>query len=183
MTPVCFKGFPHFLREIARKVRLHLEGPKSSQIIATIGLADLYGPQSHGFFQANLTTTEERYKWAVDRIQGIVDDPRFRMFFAVHEVEAWLFSQPDIFPAEVRKNLPKALGGPESVDFQDPPSARLTRAFRAGLDRPYKKLVDGVELFTELDPETAAQHCPYLQTMLSEMLSIAEKAVGGQPRC
>jgi len=32
-----------------------------------------------------------------------VGHPRFRQFFAVHEIEAWLFSDPGLFAPSVRK--------------------------------------------------------------------------------
>ena len=42
---------------------------------------------------------------------------KFRLFFAVHEFEAWLLSQPDIFPREIKNALQNRIAQPEQVNF------------------------------------------------------------------
>jgi len=35
------------------------------------------------------TTALERYHWAKDELERKVGHPKFRQFFAIHEVEVW----------------------------------------------------------------------------------------------
>lgn len=92
---VRFQGYSELLRKIVQKTHAHLDGPRNEDIIAVIGLIDLYGPH---FYPSHARTADERYEWGVQHIEKEVDRDRFRMFFAVHEFEAWLLSQPTIFP-------------------------------------------------------------------------------------
>jgi hypothetical protein len=77
---------------------MHLEGPDKNEVIAVISLLDLYGPT---FYPDHLKKSKERYDWAKNDIEGKVNQAKFFQFFAVHEVEAWLLSEPNIFPADV----------------------------------------------------------------------------------
>lgn len=43
---------------------------------------------------------------------------KFKMFFAVHETEAWLLSQPELFPQKVRGRIEKHRARPEAVNLQ-----------------------------------------------------------------
>jgi hypothetical protein len=159
---------------MATKARMHLEGPKQREIIAVIGLLDLYGPS---FFPSSVSTVEDRYQWGKQRFEREVNHPQFRFFFAVHEFEAWLLSQPDVFPRDIKNNLPKSIVRPEQVDFEEPPAKLLDRIYRQQTSRNYKKTTYGKQLFARLDPAIAMTKCPYLKQMLDEMLALA-KAVG-----
>jgi hypothetical protein len=91
----------------------------------------------------------------------------------VHEVEAWLLSQPELFPSEVRKALPGTIAQPEGVNFQQPPSKLLQRLFKDKLKQTYKKVTHGKNLFDNLDPSVAYNKCPNLRELLDEMLRLA----------
>jgi hypothetical protein len=67
------------------------------------------------------------------------------------------------------------------VNFDEPPSYLLNRIFRQRLRRPYKKVIDGKNLFLELTPEVARERCPYLRQMLDEMLTLAQGVVSPKP--
>jgi hypothetical protein len=101
---------------------------------------------------------------------------RFRMFFAVHEFEAWLLSQPDIFPREVRASLEGKVPQPENVNFDQPPAKLLDHLYKQKTKRNYKKTTYGKQLFSKFDPAVAATKCPYLQDMLNELLRLAKCA-------
>jgi hypothetical protein len=152
---------------------MYLDGPQRDEIVAVIGLLDLYGPD---FYPDQVTSASERHDWAVEHIQQEVNREDFRMFFAVHEYEAWLLSQPTILPAEVRSAIPGRATQPETVNFVEPPAKLLDRIYKARLRRTYKKTTYGKELFRELDPAVAVQRCPYLRSMLEEMLRLAKAA-------
>lgn len=136
-------------------------------------MLDLYGPK---FYPANKTTVAERYDWAKAWLEGQVGHPRFRQHFAVHETEAWLLSEPKLLPGVVSKALPGKCNQPESVNFNEPPAKLLERLYKEKLGKPYKKLIDGADLFAQLSPDVAQQKCPSLGRLLQDMLSLAQAA-------
>ncbi len=170
---VNFKGNATLVRKIVAKAQDYLDGPDAPEIIAVIGLLDLYGLD---IYPPKLTTAKERHDWAVKDIQRQVNRQKFRMFFAVHEFEAWILSQPDIFPRSVRDALPKAISQPEGVNFNEPPAKLLNKVYRSCTGKNYKKTTYGKTLFGKLDPIVAAGKCPYLKDMLAEMLQLAKAA-------
>jgi len=171
---VRFDGWHEMVKDMPKKTRMYLEGPDRNDIIAVIGLLDLYGPT---FYPNNITTTDERLNWAKECLEKNVGQNRFKMFFAVHEVEAWLLSQTEVFPKEVGQELVSESKRPEEVNFDDPPSKRLERIYLQKTGRKYKKRVYGSQLFSNLVPEIAANKCPELKKMLEWMLEMAKKAV------
>jgi len=170
---VRYKGNAELARKIVKAAQMHLDGPAQSEIVAVIGLLDLYGPN---FYPDHLTTAAERYSWAKSHFEREVARERFRMFFAVHEFEAWLLSEPDIFPREIKSALPGKISRPEQVNFDEPPARLLDKIYKARLKKNYKKTTNGKELFAKLNPETATAKCPYLATMLEEMHTLAKAA-------
>jgi hypothetical protein len=170
---VQFNGYAQLAHKIVKKAQMYLDDPKQRDIIAVIGLLDLYGPD---FFPGHVTTTNDRYDWGVAHFQKQVDRERFRMFFAVHELEAWLLSQPDIFPNQVKTAFPGIIAQPEQVNLNEPPAKMLDRIYKQRLKRNYKKTTYGKELFAKLDPGLALARCPYLKGMLHTMLSLAKAA-------
>jgi hypothetical protein len=130
---------------------------------------DLYGPT---FYPSTATTVTGRCDWARNHFSNLVGDARFRQYFAVHETEAWLLSDPTILPVK----LPASCAQPETVNFAQPPARLLNGLYQSQLKRPYKKLEDGYNLFTKLAPEAARKKCPYLDAMLLEMLALAKQA-------
>ena len=168
-----FDGWQQLVKDAPQHARLHLEAPKK-QVIAVIGLLDLYGPT---FYPADKVNPPERYQWAKADIEKQVAQDRFHQFFAVHETEAWLLSDPEIFPTEIRKHLPDPTKRPpESVNFNEPPAKLLERLYLAHLKRNYHKVTDGQNLFSKLDPNTAYKYCPHLRELLDEMLRLAQAA-------
>ena len=168
---VRFDGWAALLKDAPIKARMHLNGPAKADLIAVISLLDLYGPS---FYPTNLIAADARYDWARAYIEAQVGQPRFFQFFAVHEVEAWLLSDPKIFPAAIKNSLPGKIGNPESVNFDEPPAKLLERLYVAATHRSYKKVVNGKTLFERLDPEVAYRQCPRLRNMLDKMLELAK---------
>jgi hypothetical protein len=166
---VRFEGWQDYLRDIAKKVRRHLTDNDGDEVIAAIGLIDLYGPT---FYPSTQTTVAQRCDWASRHFANLVGDSRFHQHFAVHETEAWLLSDPAILPVQ----LPASCSQPEAVNFGQPPARLLNSLYRTQLKRPYKKLVDGYSLFAKLNPEEARKKCPHLDLMLVEMLTLARQA-------
>lgn len=170
---VRFEGWNDYVGEIAKKVALNLSGKTGSDVIAGIGLLDLYGPT---FFPDGLSTVDQKHAWGKDHLEEIVKHARFSQHFAVHETEAWLLSDHTIFPDGIRPVVQKSSRPPESVNFDEPPSKFLSRLYREKLHKPYKKVTDGTNLFKDLMPEQAYQKCPYFKKMLDDMLGLARKA-------
>ncbi len=170
---VRFNGYSQLLEKLVVRAQEFVDGPKNEDIVAVIGLIDLYGPT---FYPEHCVTAEERRAWATQRIENDVNRDRFRMCFAVHEFEAWLFAQPSIFPREVREILPAKTNQPETVNFDEPPAKLLNRLYTQATRREYKKVTHGRELFAKLDPIVAVSKCPCLAEMLNEMLQLAKAA-------
>jgi len=108
-------------------------------------------------------------------MENEVKQPKFFQFFAVHEIEAWLLSEPDIFPLKVKKAFPGRIKNPETVNFDEPPAKLLERLYPLHVTRSYKKVANGKELFGKLDPDVAYQKCPKLKELLDKMLELAAK--------
>lgn len=170
---VRFNGYSQLLQKVVVRAQEFIDGPKNEDIVAVIGLIDLYGPT---FYLEHSVTAEERRAWATQRIESEVNRDRFQMFFAVHEFEAWLLAQPSILPSEVRRILPAKTNQPESVNFDEPPAKLLNRLYTQATRREYKKVTYGRELFSKLDPIVAVSKCPCLAEMLNEMLRLAKAA-------
>ena len=167
---VRFDGWPELFRDAAQKAKMYLNGPSKDKIIAVISLLDLYGPT---FYPADLTERDKRYLWAKQMIEDKVKEKNFYQFFAVHEVEAWLLSQPVIFPANIRNAFPDKIAIPETVNFDEPPAKLLDRLYQQHTKRTYKKVVNGRDLFSRLDPAIAYEKCPRLRELLDKMLALA----------
>jgi len=168
---VRFDGWRDYVNHIERKVALNLSGKAGADVIATVGLLDLYGPT---FYPSGVTAAAQRYTWAKQHIEGKVGNPKFRQYFAVHETEAWLLADPAILPVQIRNALPGNCAQPETVNFVEPPSHLLTRLYRSQLNVPYKKVTDGASLFGMLQPEVARGKCPYLKQLLDDLLALAK---------
>ncbi len=137
---VRFNGYSQLLEKVVVRAQEFVDGPKNEDIVSVIGLIDLYGPT---FYPEHCVSAEERRAWATQRIENDVNRDRFRMFFAVHEFEAWLFAQPNIFPREVREILPAKTNQPETVNFDEPPAKLLNRLYTQATRREYKKVTHG----------------------------------------
>ncbi len=166
-----FDGWNALYNETPLKAEMHLNATGNEEIIAVISLLDLYGPT---FYPPDIKSADERYAWGKDHIEKMVGDSRFFHFFAVHEIEAWLLSQPDIFPRAIKAELLKKAGKPETVNFNTPPAKFLDNLYSKHLNRSYKKIANGSQLFNKLDPNTAYQKCPRLKELLDKMLELAK---------
>jgi hypothetical protein len=171
---VRFDGWSDLVKGAASKTHWHLNNPQEkNDIIAVIALLDLYGPT---FYPGDKTTASERYGWAKAHMERQVGHPKFRQHFAVHETEAWLLSEPSIFPKEVQEALEDKYPAPEKVNSHNHPAKLLTELYHTRLKRKYRKTTDGRDLFLELNPSIAYQKCPKLKALLDEMLLLARQA-------
>ncbi len=180
-APVNLQGCGGFIQEIGKSAKGHLRSADSNDLIAVVGLLDLKGPEAHHFYPPGVTAIQDRYEWGKRKIEQYVDHPKFHMFFAVHEIEAWLFSQPEIFPEFIREALFEGLPEPEEIDFDTPPSKRLKKTYdtliqQKSISHAYRKTGHGRKFFNSLDPERAYAKCPYLRKMLDALLSVSKKA-------
>lgn len=170
---VRFDGWRDYYKDIAKRVPLNLSVRAGADVIAGIGLLDLYGPT---FYPAGVDSADDRYAWAKDHLQKRVDHPKFRQHFAVHDFEAWLLSEPSLLPALVKRALPGRAAQPEIVNFDEPPAELLRRLYSEKLKKTYKKVTDGTNLFLQLAPQVAHEKCPYLSQLLDDMLALARGA-------
>ncbi len=172
ITPVRFDGWQQLVKDSPTKARLHLS---KNGVIAVIALLDFYGPT---LYPNSSTSVDERYNWAKKNLEDKVtaETGRFFQFFAVHEVEAWLLSDPEIFPQQVRAQLSKQSRSPEAVNLNCPPARLLDEIYEKQMRRSYKKVTYGADLFRKLDPNTVYKKCPYFQQLMDKMLELAKAA-------
>jgi len=161
-------GWPDLVRDLPIRAKLHAA---DADVIAVIGLLDLYGPT---VYPANKTTVAERYSWFKSDLEAKANQVKFRQFFAIHELEAWLLSDPAIFPTVVEKALPQK--APEQVNFNKPPKALLKSLYWSKAKKHFKETTDTVDLFLRLDPQLSYTRCPSLKALLDEMLALARAA-------
>ena len=162
------------LKDLKIKATNYLTSPNSSDYIAVIGLRDLYGFEE---IKRGNRSKDEFYTYAIDKIEKEINQPKFKMFFAVHELEAWLFSQPDIFHRKIQSQIKHIGSQPEQINFDHPPAKLLGEIYRNHLGKNYGKTTDGWNLFNSLDPGVACEKCPKLKEMLDEMLELATRAL------
>jgi len=174
MKIVRFEGWADYNRDVRKKAHVHLNAPGSDDVVAVIGLIDLYGPT---IFPGHLANADDRYNWGKGEFENRVGHEKFRHFFAVHETEAWLLSEPALFHHDVRASFPGRVTQPETVNFNEPPAKMLERLYKNRLKHTYKKVTHGKELFDRLDPATAYNKCPHLRELLDEMLRLARRAL------
>lgn len=170
---VRFEGWKELVKDSPKKALMHLNGPEQHDLVAVIALLDLYGPT---FYPPDKNTAQERYAWAKEHLESKVSHSKFRQFFAVHETEAWLLSDPNLFPIEVKKALPGKIQRPEEVNFDEPPARLLERIYKEKTKWAYKKTTHGSDLFNKLDPNLAYTKCPRLKELWDEMLKLAKEA-------
>ncbi|MDE8345041.1 MAG: DUF4276 family protein [Acidocella sp.] len=170
---VRFEGWPELVADMQKKAHLYLAGANSGEVIAVISLLDLYGPT---IYPRDKQTAGERCNWGKAHFEKQVGHHKFRHFFAIHKTEAWLLSEPKLFPAEIGERLPGKVSKPETVNFDQPPAVLLDNLYRQTKGRSYKKVVYGSQLFAKLNPEVAYDKCPALKALLDEMLRLAKDA-------
>lgn len=170
---VKFEGWADYLKHVEVKARMHLNArPGTDPLIGVIGMLDLYGPT---IFPREMHTSEEKYRWGQKYVEQQVGQGKFKQFFAVHEIEAWLLSQPAVFPREIESKL-QHIRTPETINSNEPPAKLLKNLYRRELGKGYKKVVHGKQLFEKLDPEIAYEKCPRLREMLDELARMARES-------
>ena len=167
---VRFEGWPELVKDSPTKANLYLS---QDSVIAVIALLDLYGPT---IYPNSKNTATERYAWAKQHLEGKVDQTNFFQFFAVYEVEAWLLSDPTIFPNSIKPLVQKISNSPEDINNTMPPAKRLNEIYSKETKRRYKKVTYGKDLFAKLDPNVAYKKCPRLKELLDVMLKLARDA-------
>jgi len=171
-------GKDHFRKKYAKFAHDLFGARDGKDIVGVVGLLDLYGPT---WYPPHLKESAERRAWAIREMETEVGNPRFRQFFAVHETEAWLLSDPSLFPEPMRTAVAKTSGKPETVNFTTPPSAVLNGLYKKHRRYGYGKTTDGRDLLGRLDPDLAYCKCPALREMLDAMLQMA-LAAGFHPK-
>jgi hypothetical protein len=165
---VKFEGYKELIADSPKKADMYLG---RDDVIAVIAILDLYGPQ---IYPKDKNTVAERVSWAKPYLEKCVNKHGFYQFFAVHEIEAWLLSDPSIFPNEIRNAFTKKTKNPETVNFNEHPAKLLNNIYRSKTKHDYKKVVQGQQFFKKLDPNIAYDKCPYLKLLLDDMLVMAK---------
>lgn len=173
LRAVRFEGNSDYLDGIADKTEMYLA---EDDVIAVFGLLDLYGlPSQIAATYPRDAELDEKIARARRYITNLIAEPcrdHFRQHFAVHETEAWLFSDPTIFPQAIR--LPaNYTERPEAIDFDEPPAQKLDQLWKKSCGRGYKKTTRARNLFPCLDPALVYDKCPNFKRMMDEMHDLA----------
>jgi hypothetical protein len=165
---VAFDGCPNLEKKSTSfaESRLSVEG--ANEIIAVIGIMDLHGSS----FNNQSLSVNERTKKGQLLMEKAVGKLKFRQHFAVHDVEAWLLSDPRIFPEKMQGDI-KRKPRPEMVNGRQPPGKYLESIYHKH-GESYRKALYGAKLFAALDPNIAYAKCPHLKMMLDDMLKLAQ---------
>ena len=99
-----FGGTGHFQQDYVQRTNKLLGSPAASEIVAVVGIVDLFGLK----FPSSCGTLTEKYDWATRKFEKAVNHPKFRMFFAVHEIGAWILGAPAVLPTDVRMRAKSA---------------------------------------------------------------------------
>lgn len=170
---VHFDGSAELIAQTPSRAYKALHAP-GQDVIAVVALLDLQGlPMS---YPAGITETAARMRWAKQELETKANHTRFRQFFVVHELEAWLLSDVTIFPTDLQGTFPAKIKQPEKVNFNEPPSDLIGKLYQSKMRKPYKKSTEGEKLFAKLNPDTAYAKCPSLKALLDEMLALAQSA-------
>jgi hypothetical protein len=168
ISTVKFHGVSNYLDDVGQKVALIL---KSGRANFVFGLVDLYGMPSNRIDLSKYDTIPRKVQAARNYIRNLVPAEcreRFRQHFAVHEVEAWLLTCPELWPAAVRSQIEKR--PPEQVNFNEPPAKFLKRI----LGGSYKKKTTAMNLFPKIDPTVAYNKCPNLKILMDDLRQVAK---------
>ena len=160
-------------QQLTKQALAHLEKDDENEILGVIGLLDLYGMSTDFDFEGKTKGPDKLFKERKKTIEKQVNHDHFKMFFAVHEFEAWLLSDPGIFQQDFRGEINKYSAKPENVNFDNHPSKLLQDIYRRKSKRHYMKTIDGHDLFGRLDPQLVYDKCPYFKMMLDEMVKLA----------
>lgn len=124
-------------------------------------------------FPASVTEVEEKVAWAKQELESCAKDMRFRQFFAVYELEAWLLSDTGLFPNEVKNALPASLS--EKVNSSEPPSKLIGKLYQSKIRKPYKKQADGEKFFCETGPKNSLSEVSALESAAGRNARICSK--------
>jgi hypothetical protein len=165
---VKFQGVSNYLDDLAQKIALYLDEDRANFVV---GLVDLYGIPASRVDLSQSATVKEKIESARAYVRNLVPQQyrnRFRQYFAVHEVEAWLLAYPEEWPSKVRAQIKKRL--PEQVNFKEPPAKFLKRILGS-----YKKTTIAMNLFPKVDPQVAIDKFPYLKSFMDDLLRVAQR--------
>ncbi len=171
VTAINVNGYGNFFHDIPQRVKKYLTGPDRDEILAVAGLMDLYkSPYARDVHRP----VSDRVIEGTRLFEESVRQDRFRMFFAVHEYEAWLLSDVEKFDPAIRSRIASHARYPEEVNTDEPPSKYLKRLYSEYLHREYKKTVDGTVLMGRIDPQRVYDQCPNYRAMIDFFVSLVE---------
>ncbi len=101
-----------------------------------------------------------------------LDLERVTIHFAVHEVEAWMFADPETIKNILKVELPDGLNEPEEIDDKKPPSKILKDIAKEGSRRGYIKPVHGRKILANLNYELVMGKCPHFRELINEFRTI-----------
>lgn len=173
-----YKGGVTTFEQVYKPLRLLL-GDSNVAIVTT--LIDFYGLEGKGFpgwEEMPKGTCYERVRHAENAFRKHVGNPRFLPYFSLHEYEALLLTQPmalktanPAVPDALLEWLKKDVAGfssPEEINFEDPPSKRITT-----LIKTYDKVIAGVNVALEIGLPAIRAACPHFNEWVTRLEALA----------
>lgn len=111
---------------------------------------------------------------------AVVDDPRFTPHITLHELEAWVFADPDKLESRMFDDRPatveaiaaiaRGFATPEDIDEgpDTAPSRRLQRVFA-----PFQKTTHGITALKAIGIDGIRATCPHAAAWLDRLVTIA----------
>jgi hypothetical protein len=170
-----YKGGTTTYRQMARDVRRLLQD--SDAYVTT--LIDYYGlpPDFPRLADAKALDRMQRAAALEDAFADDIGDPRFHLFLAMHEFEAWIFAASTAAEAHlsvaglaaVLDKISAAAGGPEHVNDHPAthPSIRLAELVRLHGTRRYGKVADGPDILAKAGLDVVRSVCPHFADWLN----------------
>jgi len=114
-----------------------------------------------------------------NRFSQELNHRKFIPFLALHEIEAWLFSDPDIVAGHYEKNgiatelrtMVKKSGGAELLNDtkETSPQARINKIVQKYTKKSYKKTSHGPTILKKIGVERIRTACPHFNAWLERL--------------
>lgn len=153
--------------KLRRIVELLLSG-RQQGTDAVIALTDVYTGTTPPDFKDAADARNKMREW-------VGANERFHPHAAQHDFEAWLLPYWNEIKKIAGSNKSQPHGEPETVNHDDPPSARISEIFRTGSrGKAYVKPRDANRILRKKDLLLSANQCPELKSFLNTILSLCD---------
>jgi hypothetical protein len=155
------------------KVRAYTNDAFDKSAKAVFTLFDIYEFPCQNFRQ-----TDDVHSRVVKAKEYIMQQTRinhqsFYPHFAVHETEAWFFSDNHAMQKFLKSSSNFERPEPEALNFQNHPSKRINDLSNRYRKTRYDKNFDSRQIFGYLNFDAVFSRCPYFKAFCDDLISVA----------